>query len=345
MKAFDRMNRRDFLKISGIAAGGTLLPGSFAKSWAKSDNFPRKQMQALCGFSPGGGTDRSLRLVTPTWEKFLGAEKPFNVIYAPGAGGLIAMNKLVREPRPDGHLVNFLPLPYTAWLFELGKPDFPMSAVTHLGNYMTDPDVLLVKKDSKWDRIDQFIEDARKAKEPLTVAVSAPFSASHAATVVLRELSGANLKVISFKGGSNSRNAVAGGHTDACMAPYWSAMHVFELTKAIGIFLDHNPAPNLWKPVPANEVLDFKMPDLVEPYPVQINSVVKEKYPDHYEKLVSTLRQTVESAEFKRKAEDQDLTPFLQYMTPAECEQAIADYLQLLKKFKPAMEKDVNQMM
>jgi len=345
MKFDENVNRRKFLKISGMAAGGMMLPGLLDQAFGKEKKFPYKQMEALEGFPPGGGLDRGIRILAPAWEKYLGTDKPFKMSYLPGAGGLIALRKLVRDPRPDGHRLNFLPIQYTAWIFELKKADFPMSALTHVGSYFTDPDVLLVKKDAKWDRIDQFIDDARNAKKPLTVAVSSPFSGTHAATVVLRELSGANLKVISFRGGSKSRNAVAGGHTDACMAPYWSAMHVFELTKAIGIFQDHNPAPDLWKPVPVNDVLDFKMPDLIEPYTVQVNTKVKEKYPERYQKLVSSLKETVESKEFKQAAEKQKLTAFIKYMTPEEVDQSIVDYLKMLGKFKPAMEKDVKDMM
>ncbi len=346
MTKSERMNRRRFLQLSGIAAGGLMIPGLFSNAFAREEKFPGKQMEALLGFVPGGGTDQSVRLLMPTWDKYLGIVKPTIITYAPGAGGLIAMQKMVRDPRQDGHVLNFVPTPYTAWLFELKKPDFPMDAIAHIGTYFIDPDVLLVKKDAKWDRIDQFIEDARKAKEPFTVAVSAPFSASHAATVVLRELTGANLKVIPFKGGSESRNAVAGGHTHACMAPYWSALHVQELTKAIGIFADRNPAPGLlWKPVPVNEVLDVKIPNLLEPYSVMCSGKVKKNHPKNFEKLVNTFKQTVESPEFKKAAEKQQLTPFLAYMSPKETDQAIVDYLDMLKKFRPAMEKDIKQQM
>lgn len=345
MKTSRRMDRRDFLKVSGLAAGSMMAPGIFSNAFAKEGNFPSKQIEALIGFAPGGGTDQSVRLVMPIWDKFLGVEKPTTITYAPGAGAVIAMRKMVRDPRKDGHLIHFIPLPYTAWMFDLKKTDFPMDAFAHIGTYFIDPDVLLVKKDAKWDRIDQFIEDSKKSKEPFTVAVSAPLSASHAATVVLRELTGANIKVIPFKGGSESRNAVAGGHTHACMAPYWSALHVLELTKGIGIFTDRNPTPHLWNAVPVNEVLDVKIPKLIEPYTVMCSSQVKKDHPKNFEKLITTFKQTVESKEFKDVAEKMQLTPFLQYLGPKETDQAMFDYMELLKKFKPAMQKDLKQQM
>ena len=51
------------------------------------------------------------------------------------------------------------------------------------------------------------------------------------------------------------------------------------------------------------------------------------------------------SKEYKLAAEKQDLTPFIKYMTPEEVDQSIVDYLDMLVKFKPAMEKDLKDMM
>ena len=334
------LDRRGFLK-GGIVAAGTLTLGLPFRASARSHVFPSRQMEAIIGFAPGGGTDLSARVLAPAWQEALGADRPFLFVYAPGAGTLVSLRKMMSDPRPDGHTVHFTPINHTAWVFELRKPEFGLDDIAWVGSYFTDPDVLLVKKDAKWNRIDEFIEDARKSSRPFTVSVSSPMSAAHAATVVLRELTGANLKVIPFSGGSEARNAVAGGHVDACMAPYWSALPVLELTKAIGIFIDHNPAPHLWQPVPANQVLDVRVPDLVEPYAVQVHGKVRELYPDRYEKLVRSLRQAVASQTFRTAADAQNLTPFLRYMSPDECRKFVNDYLQLLKEFRPAMERDL----
>jgi tripartite-type tricarboxylate transporter receptor subunit TctC len=322
-----------------------LAPALISSSFGEADVFPSKEMQGLLGFSPGGGVDRSSRIVMQAWRETLGMKKPFKSVYLPGAGTLLSHRKMMRDPNPDGHLVHFVPVTHTAWIFELKNPDFALDDIAWVGNYFADPDILLVRKDSKWDRIDQFIDDARKAKKPITVSVGTAMAAEHAAAVILRELSGANLKIIAFKGGSKARNAVAGGHVDACVAPYWGALHVYELTKAIGIFSDYNPAPHLWKPVLANDVLDFKMPILSVPMAVQVNGAIRSKYPERYKKLVTSLRETLESKAFRTLADKQELTPFVKYMSPEECKQFIDFYLNLVGKYKPAMERDMKSMM
>jgi tripartite-type tricarboxylate transporter receptor subunit TctC len=338
----DRLiNRRTFLGGVGAAAAGAMAPGFVSNALA--DKFPSKSVVGMMGFPPGGGLERSSRVFFPAWMKTLGATDPFKFTFLPGAGGLIGFNKWKRSPA-DGHYIHLIPLNYIAWYFELEKVKWPKSEVSYVGSFFTDPDILLVKKDAKWNTIDEFIKDSKKSKKPLTVGVSSPFSSTHTVTTVLREMTGANIKTVFFKGGSKSRNAVAGGHVDATMAPYWSALHVFGLVKAIGIFAEKNPAPDLWQPVPVNQVLDVKIPTMLEPYSAQVVTDVKRKNPDHYKKLVDSYRAMMDSKELKQTAKKHKLTRFLKYLSPAECDKWIKDYLVLLKDFKPAMVRDIKGM-
>jgi tripartite-type tricarboxylate transporter receptor subunit TctC len=334
------ITRRGLLKRAGTAALALTLPGTLGEALAAAP----KKLEVIIGFAPGGGTDRSVRVITPAWLKAMGITTPPQYTYAPGAGTVIATNQLLRG-RSDGSLVNAIPSPYTAWSVLLKRGNYTLDDLAWVGGYFDDPNVLLVGKSSKYDTIDQFIEDARKRTEPFTVAVSAPMSASHAATVVLRELTKANLKVVPFDGGGPARNAVAGGHVDACLAPYWSAVNVLELTKAIGIFADENPAPELWQPVSAKKALGIDLPDLVEPYCMQVSAKTAQKSKDTYAVLVDGLRKAVADPETKeeaRKAQRLDL--FLKYRTPEECAKFVEDYLALLEQFHDAMKRDLDKM-
>src|SRR5690606_24983213 len=96
--------------------------------------------------------------------------------------------------------------------------------------------------------------------------------------------------------------------------------------------------------VPVNEVLDVKIPHLSDPYSIQVHGRVREEYPDRYDLLVNSLYEAVHSDEMRRLSDQQDLTPFLRYMSPAECEQFVTDYLNMLAEFKPAMQRDVEEM-
>jgi tripartite-type tricarboxylate transporter receptor subunit TctC len=309
---------------------------------AFAQGFPSGQMSAIIPFSPGGGTDRSVRLVTPTWARLLGTSD-FALTHSPGAGSLIAQNQM-REATHDAHTVLFTPAPHSAWLAQLEAQSFQMDQVAWVGSYFQDPNVLLVAKDSPYDTIEQFLDAAASSPTPFTASVSSALSAAHAATVALRERAGVPLRVVPFDGGGPARNAVAGGHVDCCMAPYWSATNVLELTKALAIFWPEDPTQGLWDAPSADDVLPFDMPYLSEPYCAQISSQSAANHPDRYERLVETFEQTLSDPEFLAGADAQNLTPFVRFMGPEECTQWSEEYVALLAEFRDSMQADLDEM-
>ena len=335
------LTRRRFLRNS-VVAGAAASPLMGAAGRAFAQGFPSDQMTAIIPFSPGGGTDRSVRLVTPTWAEILGTDE-FLLDHKPGAGSLIAQNQL-QSAAHDAHTVLFTPAPHSAWLSELEADRFQLDQVAWVGSYFQDPNVLLVPRDAPYDTIEEFLDAAANADEPFTSSVSSPLSAAHAATVVLRERAGVPLRVVPFDGGSAARNAVAGGHVDCCMAPYWSASNVFELTKALAIFWPEDPTEDLWNAPSADDALPFDMPYLSEPYCAQISAESAANHPERYQTLIETFEETLQSPAFLEAAAAQNLAPFAGFMSPAECQGWVDDYLALLSEYRASMEADLEQM-
>ncbi|MDF1608685.1 tripartite tricarboxylate transporter substrate-binding protein [Hoeflea sp. YIM 152468] len=334
------LTRRRFLRTS-LAAGTAALPLAGLASQAHAQDYPSRKLTAYIPFAPGGGTDRSVRLVTPVWGQLLGGD--FVLDHKPGAGSLIAQDLMANAPH-DAHAVVFTPAPHTAWLAQLEAERFSTDQVAWVGSYFQDPNVLLVSKDSPYNTLEEFLDAAASADKPFTASVSSALSAAHAATVVLREKAGIPLQVVPFGGGGPARNAVAGGHVDCCMAPYWSATNVLELTKALAIFWPEDPTEGLWNAPPANEILPFEMPYLSEPYGAQISRKSAENHPDRYQRLTETFEQTLQHPEFLKGADAQSLTPFIRHMDAAECEAWSTDYLGLLAEYRSSMERDLEDM-
>lgn len=336
-------SRRQFLKTSAVAAAGVAFGGALRSGPVSASDFPTGRMEAIIPFSPGGGTDRSVRLVTPAWQEALGIRQPFQLNHMPGAGSLIAQNGL-RNADADGHTVLFTPAPHVAWLDVLQSDTFSTDQVAWLGSYFQDPNVLLVANDSPYQTAQELIDDARSSGRELTASVSSPMSAAHAASVVLRERAGINIKVVPFDGGSAARNAVAGGHVDICMAPYWSASNVLDLTRALCIFADADPSTGMYEATPASEALDFDMPNLQEPYGAMVSADVAENHPEVFQTLSETFTQALRSEAFLTAAEEQNLHFFSTPWGPERTEQWIAGYLAMLAEYRPSMERDLEQM-
>src|SRR5690554_3788448 len=172
-------SRRRFLQGSVAAAAGVAFGGNLLTKPVFANDFPYSRIEVLVPFSPGGGTDRSVRLVTPAWQDALGMRDPFRLNHTPGAGTLIAQNELQRAAH-DGHTVLFTPAPHVAWLSVLQADAFSLGQVAWLGSYFQDPNVLLVPKDSPYQTAQELVDDARETGKTLTASVSSPMSAAHA---------------------------------------------------------------------------------------------------------------------------------------------------------------------
>lgn len=335
-------SRRDFvLQMAGAGAGLAAMSAGLMPRSAYA-NYPIKQMETLIPFSPGGGTDRSARMVAEALSSIL-KTGPFQLKNMPGAGSLIAQKALQKGPS-DGSLTLITPIPHVAWLDVLKPNEFNSNQIAWLGSYFTDPNVFLVKKDSPYKTMQEFLDAAKKSKRPFTASVSSPMSAAHAATVILRERANIQLKVVPFKGGGPARNAVAGGQVDCCMAPYWSATNVLGLTRALCIFAPKDPSTGLWDAPPAKDVLKFSMPDLSEPYAICVSAETKKKSPANYAQLVKAVAEMQNLPSFQAEAKKQNLSPFLEAMSPDQCVAFISSYLKLLDSVKGSMENDVKSM-
>lgn len=334
-------SRRGFIKGSVATAAGVAFGGSLLARPLMASTFPTGRIGVLVPFSPGGGTDRSVRLVTPAWENTLDAS--FRLNHTPGAGTLIAQNAL-RNAEHDGHTVLFTPAPHVAWLSVLQSDDFSLDQIAWLGSYFQDPNVLLVANDSPYQTAQELIDDARTSGRTLTASVSSPMSAAHAATVVLRERAGINIRVVPFSGGNEARNAVAGGHVDLCMAPYWSATNVLDLTRALCIFADSDPSTGLWDAPTAKEALDFEMPHLQEPYGAMVSAEVKNNHPEVFETLSSTFMAALQTDTFREAATEQNIHFFAEAWGPERMNEFISEYISLLDEYRPAMERDLEEM-
>lgn len=335
-------SRRDFvLQMAGAGASLAAMSAGLMPRSAYA-NYPIKQMETLIPFSPGGGTDRSARMVAEALSSIL-KTGPFQLKNMPGAGSLIAQKALLKGPS-DGSLTLITPIPHVAWLDLLKPNEFNSNQIAWLGSYFTDPNVFLVKKDSPYKTMQEFLDAAKKSKRPFTASVSSPMSAAHAATVILRERANIQLKVVPFKGGGPARNAVAGGQVDCCMAPYWSATNVLGLTRALCIFAPKDPSTGLWDAPPAKDVLKFSMPDLSEPYAICVSAETKKKSPANYAQLVKAVAEMQNLPSFQAEAKKQNLSPFLEAMSPDQCVAFISSYLKLLDSVKGSMENDVKSM-
>lgn len=306
----------------------------FFVSIVSAADFPTKPITHIVPAKAGGGFDRSSRVLAMGWEGLLG--EPITFDYSPGASGAIGFGKMMSKPA-DGYTTIMTTIAMYAMNVNTGAAKDGWDKVGFVGNLITDPNVLLVHKDSEFSTIEEFIAAGLKAEKPLTISTSHPKAVSTLAARILIDLTGINAKVVAFNGGSKARNALAGKQVDACIGPYFSASSKKEFIKALASFTDKKVYSGLWDIPTLSEATGKEFPNLVEPFAFMIKRDTAKSSPENYKKLVDTFKEAVSLPKTLDLAKQQGMEPFIDYWTPEECDAYVQKFQTVWEKYKHLM--------
>lgn len=188
-----------------------LATNAFAQGSAKVD-YPKKPINTLIGFAPGGGSDVMISMVRPHLEKAM--KTTFVPVYKPGSGSDIALMELSTS-KPDGYtvVISCTPqVPINAYVREAG---YKISDFAFVANVVTDPGVFVVRAESPYKTIADVIKAAKAKPETLSVGVSSAPGDDWFAMHMFEGASQIKLNIVPFSGDGPSWQAALAGHVDA----------------------------------------------------------------------------------------------------------------------------------
>ena len=165
------MKRRELL-----AAGASILAAPAIVS-AQGAAWPtRGAIRLVAQFPPGGLVDTVARLMAPLMSQALG--QSVLVENRPGAGGLIGTDYVSKQPA-DGYtlLVSHAAVHVYATATRRAMPFDAVSDFTHMGMLVEAPMVLLVRPQSPFQTLEQYVSTART--KPVRYGTSGIGSANH----------------------------------------------------------------------------------------------------------------------------------------------------------------------
>lgn len=179
---------------------------------ARSADFPKGPITLIIPWGAGGATDVTFRALCEAAKDILG--QPIIVENRPGGGGAIGVGSIVGK-KPDGYMlveatnslhrssyINKLP-------FDTVKNLTPITAV---GGLLYG---VLVRVDSPFKTLNEFMEHARSNPGKLTYMASGVGTAGHIAwEETAHRAGGLKLQHIPSKGDQESSAALLGGHVD-----------------------------------------------------------------------------------------------------------------------------------
>ena len=175
--------------------------------------YPTKPVNIYIGMAAGGAQDPSIRAIAGAAEKYLG--QPFVIANKGGGQGSVAYGLIAKE-KPDGyHLVGTS----TAGLLyvpHIRKVAYTIDDFVPILTFAKAPPTgLLVKADSPWKTLKEFVEYAKKNPGTINYGTSGIGGPPHLAMEYIAKQDGVKWTHVPFKGSSEAFMALLGGHIEA----------------------------------------------------------------------------------------------------------------------------------
>ena len=204
------MKRRELL-----AAGAATLAAPWVH--AQSAAWPSRPIRMMVQYPPGGLVDTVARLMAPHLSQALG--QSVVVDNRPGAGGLIGTDAASKQPA-DGYtlLVSHASVHIYATATRSSMPFDPVNDFTHMGMLVEAPMVVLVRPQSPFQTLAQYLAAART--RPVRYGSSGIGSANHLYGELLKlEGPAPEHDHVPYQGSAPAMQDLLGGQIDSLFDP------------------------------------------------------------------------------------------------------------------------------
>jgi tripartite-type tricarboxylate transporter receptor subunit TctC len=206
-----------------------------------------------------------------------------------------------------------------------------------------DAAAVLVLKDAPWNTFEEFIEDAKSRPGEITASVGNVTGDNYLGLRMIEDLTGIDLNIVSFGGGSAARLALAGGHVDVTHASLYASQQIAESTKVLAVHWEKNKWPELSNNAPT---LISLLPGLPKKNAGTMDLLVapgelKEKYPERYELLAKAVGDAISNPEFQDMLKKQGRQSLWDHMNAEVMTEYFNENMDNYKKYLRYFEEDV----
>ncbi|MEO7412295.1 MAG: tripartite tricarboxylate transporter substrate binding protein [Opitutaceae bacterium] len=187
---------------------------------ASSSRYPSKTISVISPWAAGGGTDRLSRFIADHLQQELG--KPGVVINRTGGSGAVG-HSAGALAKPDGHTITMITLELST-MHWMGISDLTWQDFSPVLQLNADAAAIIVRADSPWHSISDFVAGARATPGKITMSGTATGGGWDLARVGFQLAAGLPVEAIRWiptQGAAPSIIELLGGHIDAvcCSIP------------------------------------------------------------------------------------------------------------------------------
>jgi tripartite-type tricarboxylate transporter receptor subunit TctC len=187
---------------------------TFLSVSAHAQSYPSRPVELLVPWAPGGGSDVVARAFAESAMKHY--PQPLVVVNKPGASGSIGHFEGATA-KADGYKVTVVtPEINLAFLQGIGKAKY--QDFTYVARINSDPIALVVRAESPWTTLEQFIAHAKANPEKITVSTSGVGATYHLASIAFSDAVDIKLNNVPYQGAGPAVTGLLSGQVDATMA-------------------------------------------------------------------------------------------------------------------------------
>jgi tripartite-type tricarboxylate transporter receptor subunit TctC len=209
--------------LKSLVAGAAVALAVTGTQTVAAQTYPEKPVEFIVPWSPGGGSDTLMRIVSNNVTPFLGTEMP--VINMPGAGGTVGLREASRRDA-DGYTISQvhegLLTANATGLTELNWSDFdPIALMT------ASPQFLVIGNNLPYKTFEEFVDYAKANPGEITMGVTLA-GVPHLHAAMIEEAFGLEFSYVGYEGTGQRIRALVGGNLDAAIGDISSSAQFVE---------------------------------------------------------------------------------------------------------------------
>lgn len=177
--------------------------------------FPSKTISLIVPWSPGGGSDRSMRLLADAATKYFG--QSVIVVNKPGAGGANG-TRAIASAKPDGYTIGMVGAGVVARQYNNPNAN-PLSDLVPLAFFGADPAALSARADTGFKTVADFVKAAKAKPGSIKNGNDQPGGSSYVAIAIMEEALGVKTTRVPYKGYAPTVVALLSGEVQTATVP------------------------------------------------------------------------------------------------------------------------------
>jgi putative tricarboxylic transport membrane protein len=195
-----------FLSIVVAAIGA-----AFADLTWSQEFKPNKSIEVVVHTGPGGGSDLFARAIAELLQKEKLVSQRLQVVNKSGGGSAVAMSYLA-EKKGETHTIGFFTGVWVTNPLTTTEANVTLKDLTPVARLVLEPAVIVVKADSPYKNMKDFVEAAKKSPNQLRQSGGSVTSRDNLVRLLIQKATGTQWTFISFPSGGERLSNLLGGH-------------------------------------------------------------------------------------------------------------------------------------